>query len=664
MRKPRSIHPSPLVALLWNFLLLYLLYMVCRVVYVWEFWDLYAEGWKRLSMRQLLAGGLLFDTSAILYTNSLYALMELLPLPRRWTERKGYRIAVKTLFVAVNTIMLAANLVDTVYSRYTGRRTTWSFFAEFSHEDNLGGIVGIELLHHWYLLLLGLAFLAALLLLYRPASPYRTTLRHYAGRSLGLLLYVPLAVIGMRGGATAAVRPVTISNANQYVERPSQAAIVLNTPFSLIRTMGKTAFADPAFFPQATLDSLYTPLHTPTTRQPDNPAPRHPDTSTPRHPNIVVLIVESMAAEYMGFYNNYPGHTPFLDSLAAQSLTFPQSFANGRKSIDAMPSILSGIPMFVEPFFLTPYSLNTVTSLAGELGKTGYSTAFFHGAPNGSMGFEAYARTAGFQRYFGRNEYNADTRFGGDSDFDGTWAVWDEPFLQYFALTLTDMKEPFMTALFTASSHHPFRTPDNIPADIANADPGRHPMYRCIRYTDYALRRFFETARRQPWYSNTLFVITADHTNHSEADTYRDALGPYRVPIILFDPSGRLPRGRGNSVAQQTDIMPTLLAAVGYPNPYIAFGIDLLNTPPDSSWALHYCNGDYQYVRDGHLLIFDGEKATGLFRLADDPMQQHNLIGNPALRTRAHAYTRHVKAVIQSYMQRMVGDSLTLTNNQ
>ena len=656
---------TPLLAFLWNFALVYLLYMLCRMVYVFEFWDMYAEGWGQLSLRQLLAGSLRFDTSAILYTNALYILLEMLPLPRRWTESKGYRIGVKTLFVAVNMLMLAVNLVDTVYSRYTGRRTTWTFFSEFTHEDNLGSIVGIEILHHWYLVLIGLAFLAVLLFLYRPASPYRNSLSHYVGRTVGLVIFVPLAVIGMRGGASTAVRPITISNANQYVDQPAQAAIVLNTPFSLIRTMGKNTFADPGYFPQEILDDLYSPVHNPNLNENLLRPNSQFSILNSQFPNIVVLIVESMGAEYMGFYNDYPGNTPFLDSLARESLTFTQSFANGRKSIDAMPSILSGIPMFVEPFFLTPYSLNTVSSIAGELGRTGYTTAFFHGAQNGSMGFEAFARTAGFADYYGRSEYNADSRFGGDADFDGTWAIWDEEFLQFYALTLTEMKEPFMTALFTASSHHPFRVPeryaDSLKTALAPSTPD-HPMYTCIRYTDMALRRFFATASRQPWFKNTLFVITADHTNVTYNPLYNDDLGPFRVPIILYDPSGRLPRERREAVAQQTDIMPTVLSAVGYPNPFVAFGVDLLSTPPDSTWALHYYNNNYQYVRQGYLLVFDGEKALGLYNMAADPMQRNNLINHPDEQRRVIDYARHTKAIIQSYMQRMIGDSLTLNS--
>ena len=664
---PSFLIPHPLAAWLWNILLVYLLYMLSRVVYVWEFWDLYGSGWSDLSLGQLLAGALRFDTSAIAYTNALFTVLFFLPLAPRWVYHRIYQNITKTVYVAINALMLTLNLVDTVYSRYTGRRTTWSFFAEFDNEGNLGTIVGIELLHHWYLVLIGIAFIAVLIFLYAKPHPNKklndnkhTTLVFCLSRVLLLALLVPLFIIGMRGGSSTAIRPITISNANQYVNRPSEAAIVLNTPFSLIRTMGKATFTDPAWFSSQELDSLYSPVQ-PGVRV--DGADVRADVYGIRansNQNVVVLIVESMAAEYMGFYNDYAGYTPFLDSLAGVSLTFSQNFSNGRKSIDGMPSILSGIPMFVEPFFLTSYSLNTVSGLAGELSKIGYRTAFYHGAENGSMGFEAFARTTGFEQYYGRTEYNADPRFHGDEDFDGTWAIWDEPFLQFFALTLTDIKEPFMTALFTASSHHPFRVPDQTMSGTPIEQTAGHPMYRCIRYTDMALRHFFATASQQPWYNNTLFVITADHTNITEKPAYANTLGSYRVPILFFDPSGRLPRGHIEAVAQQTDIMPTILSAVGYPYPYVAFGIDLLTTPPDSTWALHYNNGIYQYVRQGHLLLFDGEKPTALYSLPTDPALNHNLLDDPANSTRVDQYTRHTKAIIQSYMQRMIGDSLTL----
>ena len=636
---------TPPLALLCNLVLAYLLYFVCRVVYILEFWDIYSTGWGQLSVASLLRGGFVFDTSAILYTHLLYAAMLLLPWPRKWYASRGWHITAKSIYVVTNILMLSINLVDTVYSRYTGRRTTWTFFSEFANEGNLGNIFFIELLHHWYLLLIGILFLIVLILFYRPVKPIAKPAAHYITHSLATLLFLPLSVIGMRGGASTAIRPITISNANQYVNQPSEAAIVLNTPFSLIRTIGKTTFTDPQYFPQDELDNIYSPIHNGKTTAPANS--QFSILNSQLKKNVVILIVESLAREYVGFYNSYPCHTPFLDSLISHSLTFSQSYANGRKSIDAMPSILSGIPMFVEPFILTSYSLNNVSGIAGELSKVGYSTAFFHGAENSSMGFQAFARSSGFAQYYGRTEYNADPRFNGDDDFDGTWAIWDEEFLQFYAHQLTTMPQPFCTALFTATSHHPFVVPQRYRQRFHQEG---HPMYTCIRYVDHALQHFFHTASQMPWFQNTIFVITADHTNHTERPEYANPLGNYSVPIIIFDPSATLPRGVSDVVAQQTDIMPTLLNLVGYPYPYIAFGIDLLSTSVDDSWALHYNNGIYQFVRHNRALFFDGEQAVGYQSLIPDTLPPTDNTDDLQL----------LKAIVQSYMQRMVDNRLVV----
>ena len=674
-----KVHWTFFISLVLNLLLVYVLYMLCRVIYVMEFWDLYAASWNDLSMGLLLKGALRFDSSAIFYTNAPYALLVILTYPFMRKPNSQFSILnsqfEKWLFVVVNALMLGINLIDTVYSRYTGRRTTWTFFSEFSNEGNLGDIFFIEVLHHWYLVLAFLFFVFLLIVCYRPIKVSekpvgrkgRNTAR-YVSTLVGLLLYVPISVIAMRGGASTAVRPITVSNANQYVNQPFEAAIVLNTPFSLIRTCGKTTFTDPGYFAQNQLDVIYSPVHS--DRLEDDEVNEVDEASNPhqlqnfinskisKQKNIVVLIVESLNSEYIGALNPYPGHTPFLDSLISQSLIFRHSYSNGRKSIDAMPSILSGIPMFVEPFFVTSYSLNDVDGLASQLSRCGYSTAFFHGAENGSMGFEAFARTTGFQRYYGRTEYDADSRFGGEADFDGTWAIWDEEFLQFFATTITDdLKEPFCTSLFTATSHHPFVVPERYKKKLSQ--PG-HPMYTCIRYVDMALRKFFATASRQPWFENTVFVITADHTNITEQPAYGNALGTYSVPIVIYDPSEQLPRGVWDGVAQQTDVMPTVLGLLGSASPYVAYGVDLLHTPADSTWALNYNNGIYQHVQQGRALFFDGERAVGYYDIDADPMLQNNLLARSQSDPLFLQHLRHTQAVIQSYMQRMTRNQLKL----
>ena len=548
----------------------------------------------------------------------------------------------------MNGFPLAINLADSVYFQYTMRRTTTTVFSEFSNEGNLGSIIGKEFINHWYLVLLFALIMAALWWLYAmPKLNYKKLLykRKYNIICLiSLLLIAPLCVAGMRGGFTTAVRPITVSNANQYTKRTTDAALVLNTPFSLIRTIGKSVFVVPNYYnSEAELEKVYSPLHNLTS------STSHPLTSKK---NVVILIVESFGREYIGALNHdldsgrYKGYTPYVDSLIARSITFSHSYCNGRKSIDGMPSILSSIPMFVEPFFLTPASMNDMTGLAGILGDEGYETAFFHGAPNGSMGFQAFAQKTGFQTYYGRTEYEAAK---GTNDFDGTWAIWDEPFMQYYAEKMTQMKQPFMTTLFTASSHHPFVIPKQYESQFPEENL---PIQKCIRYTDHAIGQFFKTASKQPWFDNTIFVLTSDHTNQSDHAEYQTDLGGFCSPIIIYEP-GREPQLQ-DKIAQQIDILPTVLGMLGYQKPYFGFGIDLLNTPSDNTWAVNYLNDVYQYIKNGYVLQFDGTQTKAVYSL-DDRLMKKNLKGKV---TQQSQMERELKAIIQQYMERMTQNRL------
>ena len=651
---------TPLRFLL-NLIIIYIAYGICRVAFVMENWGLFASDFQWSSVPEMLHGAWMFDTSAILYTNVLYALLMLIPL--HYKEMRGWQMTAKWIFIIVNGVCIAANLADCVYFKYTMRRTTNTVFSEFSNEGNIGSIIGVEFLRHWYLVLLFVVMILAMWKCYFGGGSKKTLrrtsmpqgkglLRYYVIQTLCFAIFIPLSICGMRGGATTAVRPITISNANQYVAHPQEAGIVLNTPFSLIRTIGKKVFEIPEYMSEQEMNALYSPVIIP------NSSPLMPN---PSKKNVVILIVESFGREYIGGYNKwldggkYKGYTPFVDSLMQHSQTFLYSYCNGRKSIDGMPSILSGIPMFIEPFFLTPASMNDVSGIAGELKNKGYYSAFFHGAENGSMGFEAFARKTGFTDYFGRTEYNADKRFNGDKDFDGMWAIWDEPFLQFFATKMSEFKQPFVSAVFTASSHHPYKVPEEY-KDIYKEEG--IVIHKCIRYTDNAIRRFFDKAKTQPWYKNTLFVITSDHTNLSDHAYYQTDLGGFCSPIIFFDPSGDMKPGMRNAIAQQIDIMPTILSYLGYDRPYVAFGCDLLTTTDEDTWAVNYLNGIYQYVKGDWLLQFDGQKAKALYRFRTDLLLKDNLLTKePKI---VKDMERQVKAIIQSYMTRMVNNQLVV----
>ena len=641
---------SPIGTVVWNLGMAYVVYFIARLVFLVANYSFYEGHLAFPHLMEMLGGGLVFDTAAILVTNSLYIVVLLLTPWRRLAQ---------WVYVVINAVALAVNLADCVYFRFTMRRTTTTVFNEFQNENNLAGVIGTELVNHWYLVLLFIILVYAMWKLYRSpgkAVPIGKWWVWYPSQVLLLAALAPFVVAGIRGGFATAVRPITISNANQYVDRPIEAALVLNTPFSIYRTIGKDVFVVPNYFSdEKTLASIYTPIHTPN----DSLAGANSSLLTLHSSlkkNVVVLIVESFGREYIGALNEtlengqYKGYTPHVDSLVSHSTTFRYSFCNGRKSIDGMPSILSSIPMFVEPFFLTPASMNQVSGIASLLAGEGYETAFFHGAQRGSMGFMAFARSTGFQQYYGREDYNDDPRFGGDDDFDGMWAIWDEPFLQYYATKMSEMKEPFMTAVFTASSHHPYHVPEQY-KDVYPEEGIE--IHKCIRYTDMAIGKFFEKASHEPWFKNTIFVLTSDHTNLSDHPFYQTDIGGFCSPIIIYDPSQPVGEMQ-DKIAQQIDILPTVMGMLHYQKPYFGFGIDLLNTPAEDTWAVNYLNGIYQYVKHGHVLQFDGQQTKGMYAL-DDSLMQHNLVGKVPQQLQMEL---ELKAIIQQYMERMTQDRL------
>ena len=267
-------------------------------------------------------------------TTRAYRWIVLLLRPLHWKESRGYERSIKWIFVITILIAIAVNLADVVYFQYSGRRTTASVFSQFANEDNLAGIFGIEILRHWYLALLFVAMAFLLWKGYRQpkVDPRPRLLTYYIFNTALLLLVVPFVIFGMRGGMGRDVRPITISNANQYVDRPAEAAIVLNTPFSLMRTIGKKPFLEPQYYASLEdMENVYSPLHYPS------------DTTTFTPKNVVVLVMESFGKEYIGALNttldegNYKGYTPFLDSLIHHSLTYEFSLANGQQSLDGLP---------------------------------------------------------------------------------------------------------------------------------------------------------------------------------------------------------------------------------------------------------------------------------------------------------------------------------------
>ena len=634
-------HPWLICAL--NLLLVMAIYTLSRVFFYWINIDLYPNV-DNAHLMEMVMGGWRFDLTALLYLNSLYILLILLPLPVQIRNNEQYIRVTNYSFYIPNIIGLIANTMDMVYVRFTDRRTTCTIFTEFQNDGNLAQIILQAAGQYWYVTLFGIAIIALLIVASRKTWQIKTPSRtwmYYLANSALMVVSIYFVVIGIRGGFGKYTRPITISNAMQYANTPQETAILLNTPFSLMKSLENTTYIHPHYFSNEEAEAIFSPIHIDEIEKNERLGKT----------NVVIVILESFSKEYIGFYNRhmdgYRGYTPFLDSLLAHSVTYTHSFASGRKSIDAMPSVLSSIPMLIEPYIVTPYSTNAVSSLAACLRDEGYATAFFHGAPNGSMGFQAYARSAGFEQYFGMDEYD------GIDAFDGTWAIWDEEFLQYYAQRMSQMQEPFITAVFTASSHHPFRVPERYEGVFPQGDKPIHP---CVGYTDYALRKFFGYAQEQDWYENTLFVITADHTNQVSLPEYATAKGLFEVPIAFYSPQWSQGEVHEQSAVSQTDIMPSVLAYLGYQKPFFAFGKDILTKEKETQWAVCYNHPAYQLLSDSLLLQFDGQNTYAVYNYQNDPLLQNNI----ANEIDYSAMERYLRAYIQQYIYRLTTNQLTI----
>ena len=631
-------------ALVLYLLLVMLLYSLCRVLFYF-FNTSYFPGMAGRNFAYIMLGGLRFDLVAVLYTNLLFILLLIIPNPWRYNTR--YKAVARWIFIVANAIFIATNVIDFIYYKFTLRRTTLSIFSQFKNEQNLGALFAHFLFTYWYAILLFIALVFCLQKMYKWIDYKRiqtNNRKHYLISILLVPVIVTLFVGGVRGDFKHSTRPITLSNAAQYGNDPRDVNIVLNTPFAILKTAGNDDVKKVSFFSSEELEKIYTPSHLPT------------DTAQFKYDNVVVIIMESFSKEFISIYNKnkpgYQGYAPFLDSLIGKSRAYQYSFANGRKSIEAMPSVLCSIPSIELPYILSQYSGDKVNSLASLLKEKGYYTSFFHGAPNGSMGFLAFSKTTGFDAYFGKDEYN------NDKDFDGMWAIWDEPFLQFFANKINTFKQPFFTTLFTASSHDPYIIPEQY-KDVFKGGP--LSVDKGIQYTDYSLKRFFETAKTMPWFKNTLFVFTADHASPlTHYPEYSSVPGYFSIPVFFYKPDENWSSMKDEAV-DQIDILPTVLGYLHYDKPYVAFGRNVFkeDTTP---YAFNYLNNTYNLFYGDYLLMYQNDQPVALYNFKNDFTQQHNLLTQ--LPDTTLALTTKIKAFIQQYNNRIVDNNLTREGSQ
>lgn len=622
--------------LFFKIILLLLLYSICRLLFLLFNPSFFQYGIPQLSHAFFV--GLLFDFSAIIYTNSLLILLHVIPFNFR--ANTYYQTFLYWLFIIVNGIAVLLNLIDTEYFKFSGKRSGLEIL---QMRNELGGVWKNYIFDFWYLfmvlllLVVGLVKIANLLKISQLGIKKEFSFRSFTIEFLTLIPISAICFLGARGGVN--LTPINTFDAAR-LSKAELVPLIVNTPFQFLMSTQQVGLTEKKYFDTSIVNKLYNPIK----------QYNFPDSAINKtKPNVVVLIIESLGKEYVGYFNK-KGYTPFVDSLMGHSLVYNHAYANGKRSIEGIPAVLASLPTWMDNDYMSSYyQSNHLKSLGAYLQNFGYQSSFYHGGKNGTMSFDNFTAITNGGKYFGLNEYPNKT------DFDQHWGIFDEPYLQYFAQQLSINKSPFFATLFTLSSHHPYSIPKHLEQQFSE---GTLPIHRTIKYTDYALKKFFETAKKQPWFNNTIFVITADHSAENETPYYQSNQGKYEIPLFVFSNNNEwVKAGTDNRTIQQIDILPMVLNYIKYPKPFYSFG----QNSAQKGWAMQMFSGVYQYITWPYVYHFDGNKPLAFYNLKNDSLMQENKLSEFNYFTQISQMDSALKCIIQRYNYDLINNK-THTN--
>ena len=639
----KEFRSQEIIALLYRIFLAYFFYQIARFLF-WIFNKNLIPIDSVSEYLNLAYHGIAFDTTAILYVNSLFILLSIFPIVIN--TKKVYQKFLFYLYFITNGISYGMNFGDFVYFKFSQARLTTAAMNVAQHESNIGKVFITSVMEHPFVIVSFVGLMILWIFLYlKVRVQFKKPVKlipYFIFSILTLCLTALLVIGGIRGDFKHSTRPINLVDANRHVTKPAQANVVLNSVFSFFRTLNTNNFQEVHFVDEKFIDEN---LH---------PYKLYIREEVEPKPNVVIFILESFGKEYSGAFNkeskikNFVSYTPFFDSLATKSLIATNAYANGRQSIHGMSSILAGIPTLKDAFTSSPFSNQKIQSIVSVSNDMGYDTSFFHGAPNGSMGFLGFGNILDFKHYYGKTEFN------NDAEFDGIWGIWDEPFFQYFAKTLNTKKSPFMATLFSVSSHHPFIIPEKYQGKFKK---GPLEIHEPIGYTDYALKQFFKTAEKMPWFKNTIFVFVADHTNQVGYPEYEKAVNRSAIPIMFYSPNPKYQlSGEITEPAQQIDIYPTLADLMGYNKKIRSWGRSLVADKKEDFMIINSDSINEQFMIGNYIYLFNGKGVTGIYEIDDKGLEQNliNKVKNPEME-RGILLS---KAWYQDYMNRVINRKL------
>ena len=319
--------------------------------------------------------------------------------------------------------------------------------------------------------------------------------------------------------------------------------------------------------------------------------------------NVVIFLEESLGSEFWGCLGRPKTLTPEMDKLAAdEGMLFTNLYACGNRTVRGMEGVLSSFPPLPGDSIVKRDHSDNVETVARILKRDGYSTVFLYGGRGLFDGMRSYAVRNGYERFIEQKHFAHPT-------FTTIWGVCDE---DLFDRAVEECRafatngQPFLATILSVSNHKPYTYPKGkIPED-----PDQRRRENAVKYSDYALGQFFRKARRESFWTNTIFAVVADHG----ARVYGEQSIPihsYEIPLVIAGPAAVAAPSRVGQLGSSLDVSPTLLGLIGRPYETMFFGHDLLKCPAEDGRAF------LNHNRDIGMLAHDRMVVLGLMQTVE-----------------------------------------------
>lgn len=559
------------------------------------------------TVAEVLAVGLLYDLAALSWILPLFALNAFI-WPNSVCGRTLHKWSTTALFCAGVVTLLFQTMAEFLFWNEFSARFNFIAVDYLVYTREVVGNIWQSYPLEWLLLALAIVSLVVIVGLgpttLRLAYGHAPAWRRRLAITFGIAALPAVVFFGLGEGP------------HNVLASPAERELASNGLYSLFRAFRNNDLDFDKFYATRDLDvrtaalseELVEARSQSTSLTPGRGMERKVVSQAPKNKkNVVLISIESLGSDYVEAFGGRPGLTPNLSALTDESLSFHHLYATGLRTVRGLEAITLSVPP--TPGHAVPARVNNrgLMSIGSVLNDNGYDTVYIYGG---------YSIFDNMRSFFSGNGYDVRDRTdiaSSDIHHETIWGVADE---DLFDLVLRELDQratrptPFFAHIMTTSNHRPYTYPDGR-IDI----PSHTGRDGAVKYTDWAIGKFLRDAKDKPWFTDTMFVILADHTSHGRG---RVDLPPenYRIPMWIYAP-GFVKPGRIDYVASQIDIAPTVLGLLNLTYTSDFFGQDILREGPYHQRAFLANYLTVGYMEDGLVVELAPQNRIRVLR-ADD----------------------------------------------